>query len=565
MARRLLNYKWHLLALLAMIIAVPSISSYLTLLLQKIYNEVTVGTPASLIFRLVLQGVLIWLVNRLLFYSQTIIKSRLICNIKQDLKHDIFVSALSLKGSNLFQRAATGEYISIFSNDINIIEQRYFSVCLDLIAQVASIAIFFSAFFSMNRKLALFVIVFAIGVMFVPSFFAKQLNRTSLDYSRKVSTFTQVVKEFIQAFSTIKSYAIEDVILDKFDVKNKEAEDSKFLYDSSLALADGIGSLLTWFARMVVIGAGLIMVSKGEVLLGTVVAAQSFSVQLATPLQLIVQDINSIKSIRSIIGKISDLTTDSTLSEQNASSELVNLVNSDGLRVEFFNLSIKVAGKTIVDDFSFVFGPKKKYLIVGKNGAGKSSLFKALKRRFGEFSGSIYINGVDVNEYSNKDISRLVAYLGENVSLFTGSVSENITFWRNMSRDAIRRAVRESRLNLPLDRQVGDEGYNISSGEQRRIEIARGLLEPVGIVIFDEVVSTLDIETAYEIEKTALSYQDKTVIFISHNFSGKLIKQYDEILIMEDGKLLTHGSFDELIKSSDYFRKICEIKFGNIS
>ena len=563
MVRRLLRYKWHLLALLAMIIIVPSISSYLTLLLQKIYNEVTVGTPVSLIFRLVLQGVLIWLINRLLFFSQNIIKSRLICNIKQDLKHDIFVSALGLKGSNLFQRAGTGEYISIFSNDINIIEQRYFSVFLDLISQVASIAIFFGAFFSMNQKLALFVIVFAIGVMFVPSVFAKRLNNTSLDYSKKVSVFTQGVKEFIQAFSTIKSYAVEDVILDRFDTKNKESEDSKFLYDSSLALADGIGSLLTWFARMVVIGAGLIMVSKGEILLGTVVAAQSFSVQLATPLQLIVQDFNSIRSIKSIVGKICDLTTDSFTPEpkEPAGNDLSQ--SASGLRVSFSNITVRVADKTIVDDFSFVFEPKKKYLILGKNGAGKSSVFKVLKRRFGEFSGTIEINGVDFNEYTNKGISKMVAYLGENVSLFTGSVSENITFWRNMPEYAIQRAIGESRLNLPLDRQVGDEGYNISSGEQRRIEIARGLMEPVGVIIFDEVVSTLDVETAYEIEKTALSYRDKTVIFISHNFSGKLIRQYDEILIMEDGRLLDHGSFEKLHHTCEYFRHICDIKFGD--
>ena len=85
------------------------------------------------------------------------------------------------------------------------------------------------------------------------------------------------------------------------------------------------------------------------------------------------------------------------------------------------------------------------------------------------------------------------------------------------------------------------------------------------MIIFDEVVSTLDIETAYEIEKMALDFKDKTVVFISHNFSGKLIRRYDDILVMQDGKLLTHGTFDELIKSSDYFRKICEIKFGNIS
>ena len=74
----------------------------------------------------------------------------------------------------------------------------------------------------------------------------------------------------------------------------------------------------------------------------------------------------------------------------------------------------------------------------------------------------------------------------------------------------------------------------------------------------------MDIETAYEIEKMALDFKDKTVVFISHNFSGKLIRDYDDILVMQDGMLLTHGIFDELINNCDYFRRICEIKFGDI-
>lgn len=81
-------------------------------------------------------------------------------------------------------------------------------------------------------------------------------------------------------------------------------------------------------------------------------------------------------------------------------------------------------------------------------------------------------------------------------------------------------------------------------------------------MIFDEVVSTLDIETAYEIERLALGFEDKTVIFISHNFSGKLISEYDEILVMGQGKLLSHGPYDKLIQECEYFKKICEIKFG---
>lgn len=223
-----------------------------------------------------------------------------------------------------------------------------------------------------------------------------------------------------------------------------------------------------------------------------------------------------------------------------------------------------IGGKEIIRSFTFLFETGKKYLIVGLNGSGKSTLFKALKKWYGAFADNIKINGKSVSNISNEELSKCISYLNENVSLFSGSVRDNITLFREYSPDVFSRAVDDAQVNLDLDRVVNDEGRNISSGEQRRIEIARSLLSSVKMIVFDEVVSTLDIETAYEIEKMALDFKDKTVVFISHNFSGKLIRNYDDILVVQNGSLLTHGTYNELINSCDYFRRICEIKFGDI-
>ena len=199
---------------------------------------------------------------------------------------------------------------------------------------------------------------------------------------------------------------------------------------------------------------------------------------------------------------------------------------------------------------------------VGLNGSGKSTLFKALKKWYGIQGERIKINEKPVSAISNTALSRSVSYLNENVSLFSGSVKDNITLFREYSPEIFGNAVESAQVRLDLGRMINDEGKNISSGEQRRIEIARSLLSSVRMIVFDEVVSTLDIETAYEIEKMALDFADKTVVFISHNFSGKLIREYDDILVMQGGALLAHGTYDELIHECDYFKRICEIKFG---
>lgn len=201
--------------------------------------------------------------------------------------------------------------------------------------------------------------------------------------------------------------------------------------------------------------------------------------------------------------------------------------------------------------------------MIGLNGSGKSSIFRVLKKWFNNCTGEVSVSGRPLTEIDNDELSQIVSYLNENVSLFSGTVKENISLFGEFDSEAFEKALTDAKVELDVDRNVNDDGRNISSGEQRRIEIARSLIRSVKVLVFDEVVSTLDIETAYEIEKMALSLSDKTIIFISHNFSGKLIDQYDEILVMKNGCLIDHGSYGELIDRCDYFKNICEIKFGS--
>ena len=559
MLKRILKYKWYIISILILIILEPSITSWLYLWLQTLYNGIGIGTSKLDIISLLLVGVCAWMGKRLLLFTISVVKSKFICDIKQDLKHDLFVNAMGMNTASISHIASSGEYISVFTNDIVIIEQRYFNNVISLCSNVISLVILGTTFFSMTPKLAVFVFLFSVLVMFVPLVFSRKLNATNLTYSNNLSKFTQKIKEFLNGYSTIKNYSVEKVICNKFDEQNCVVEDSKFKYDCSLSQADSIGSLLTWFTRIIVIGVGLVLLSRGEMLLGTIVAAQAFAEEIAAPLQGIVENANSIRSVKSIASKIESITR---LPKTDSVEDKKQLILSPDISIQFKNLSIVVNDKKIVDEFSYEFLPGKKYLVIGKNGSGKSSLFKALKNRFQNYSGEILINDINIKQLDNQEISALVSYLNENVSIFSGSLKDNITFWNYFADEYLENAINKSHMEIDSNRFIGEDGYNISSGEQRRIEIARSMMSPTKVLIYDEVVSTLDIETAYEIEKEALEFEDKTVIFISHNFSGKLIKQYDGIIVMKDGKMIAHGTYDELLESCDYFKRICSIKFG---
>ena len=547
-----------------LIIAEPSLNSVLNFWLQRLFDAAAPGVEKMHILRMLTAGFLLWILKRVVNFASGLLKTRFICNAKQEVKHMLFTNLLGLDTSNISRIAASGEYISLFTNDITILETRFFNQIVSLISNVFSIAILGASFLALNKKLAIAILLFGIITMFVPAAFSKELNAKNLLYSECMSRFTQRMKEYIVAYPTIKNYAIEKAVVGKFDDLNSDTEEARFEADYALSLANNVGSLLSWFMQFIGVGFGLVLVVSGEIMIGTVVAAQSFASDLANPLQNIIFNINSIKSVKEIVGKIERLSSD-TLKTDSAlikSTETTPSKREGGFEISFDRFGLAIGDKKIIDSFSFTFEEGKKYLVVGLNGSGKSTLFKALKKWYKATSGRILFDGKDVAELKNSDLSKAVSYLNEDVSLFSGTVRDNISLYRQYDEQKFLQAVCEAQVKLNLEREIGDEGNNISSGEQRRIEIARSLLESANVLIFDEVVSTLDIESAYEIEKMALNFNDKTIIFISHNFSGKLINEYDEILVIENGRLLDHGPYEELLSSCAYFKRICEIKFG---
>ncbi len=567
MLKQVIKYKWYLLVVLCLIIAEPSLNSIMNFLLQHMFNAATPGGSIIELLRLLSAGFLLWMLKRVIIYSNGVIKARFICNAKRDVKHQLFTKMMGLDTANIADIASSGEYISIFTNDITLLETRFYNQLLGLVSGLFSLAILGTSFVALYAKLAVPIMGFGIVAMFVPVVFSQKLNEKNLVYSDAISKFTQKVKEFMVAYPTIKNYSIENEISIQFERENNNAEDAKFDADCALNLADCVGQLLAWFMQLISVGLGLAYVIKGEILIGTVIAAQSFANDLAGPLNNIIVNINSIRSVRNIVKKLEDMSTGAGIETvQNTGvftdGDTIPDNSEHAFNVVFDDFNLTIGGKTIIEHFSFCFETGKKYLIVGLNGSGKSTLFKALKKWYGIQGERIKINEKPVSAISNTALSRSVSYLNENVSLFSGSVKDNITLFREYSPEIFGNAVESAQVRLDLGRMINDEGKNISSGEQRRIEIARSLLSSVRMIVFDEVVSTLDIETAYEIEKMALDFADKTVVFISHNFSGKLIREYDDILVMQGGALLAHGTYDELIHECDYFKRICEIKFG---
>ena len=227
--------------------------------------------------------------------------------------------------------------------------------------------------------------------------------------------------------------------------------------------------------------------------------------------------------------------------------------------MRFEHFSLTKGENKILKDINLTFEPQKKYLVIGSNGSGKSTLVKALKNIYHDFEGALYINDREIRTIPPETFNRIAIYSNETVPLFSDTVRNNITLYRDVNDIQLENVVQQSRFMNPLDYEIVDKGRNISSGEKRKLELSRALLSDASCFIFDEVVSTLDIETAYEIEKLILSL-NKMVIMVSNAFSGQLLSKYDEIILIKDGIILAHGTHEELLNSSELYREIYHIR-----
>ncbi|NOS66856.1 MAG: ATP-binding cassette domain-containing protein, partial [Candidatus Peribacteraceae bacterium] len=251
-------------------------------------------------------------------------------------------------------------------------------------------------------------------------------------------------------------------------------------------------------------------------------------------------------------------------------------------RIHFRDVTFAyVKGKTILEHVTFDVPPKTMLAVIGRSGAGKSTIVKLLYRHYDATSGAILVDGTDIREYKLRPYRRQIALVPQDIEIFNATVWENIAFGSkgfissttavpgeqsSASRDEI---IRVSRIayahdfieEFPegYDTLVGERGVRLSGGQRQRIGIARALLSNPSILIFDEATSSLDTESEQLIQKAMRDIaRDYTMIVIAHRLST--IEHADAVMVLEDGKIAELGTHDDLLKQGNIYAKMRELQ-----
>ena len=494
-------------------------------------------------------------------YIDGLVMSKYIKNTVNYLRTDIFYKIID-KDIKDFSLDNSGKYISILYNDIKIIEDNFLNNIFQVIASILSFSISIAVLFYISPVVVIFIVFFGVLGFIIPNALSKKLVIAKNDYSTNLEEITSVTKDLFSGFEVIKGFNISKKINQVFKYNSNNVETSKRKYSIIEAIIRGfsISFSVTIYLGVHILGGYLMY--HNRITVGTAIIIIQLSTHIVGPVKTSISLINQIKSVSLIAKKIEDILKSS--SEDIEENNLENFNNC----IEINNLSFSYnEERKALDNINLVFEKNKKYAIVGESGCGKSTLIKLLMRYYNDYEGNIKIDDNDLRYIYSSDLYKHMSMIQQNVFMFDDTIKENIKLFANYSDEKVIKACKRSgiynlieRLPNGIDSLVGENGSKLSGGEKQRIAIARSLINDTQILILDESTSALDNETAYNLESSLLELDDLTLIVVTHKLIKNILLNYDEIIVMRDGKIVEKGSFEDLINLKGYFYSLYYIQ-----
>ena len=494
-------------------------------------------------------------------YIDGLVMSKYIKNTVNYLRTDIFSKIID-KDIKDFSLDNSGKYISILYNDIKIIEDNFLNNIFQVIASILSFSISIAVLFYISPVVVIFIVFFGVLGFIIPNALSKKLVIAKNDYSTNLEEITSVTKDLFSGFEVIKGFNISKKINEVFKYNSNNVETSKRKCSIIEAIIRGfsISFSVTIYLGVLILGGYLMY--HNRITVGTAIIIIQLSTHIVGPVKTSISLINQIKSVSLIAKKIEDILKSS--SEDIEENNLENFKNC----IEINNLTFSYnEERKALDNINLVFEKNKKYAIVGESGCGKSTLIKLLMRYYNDYEGSIKIDDNDLKSIYSSDLYKNMSMIQQNVFMFDDTIKENIKLFANYSDEKVIKACKRSgiynlieRLPNGIDSLVGENGSKLSGGEKQRIAIARSLINDTQILILDESTSALDNETAYNLESSLLELDDLTLIVVTHKLIKNILLNYDEIIVMRDGKIVEKGSFEELINLKGYFYSLYYIQ-----
>lgn len=454
-----------------------------------------------------------------------------------------------------FSKENTSTYISAFTNDIVSIENNYIN---NIFMIIQHFAIMFGAMILMfyySVPMSLIVLGLATIPIIVSILTGNRLAAKETAVSEANEVYTSTVKDILSGFPVVKSFNAETEILEMYVKANMNLEEKKADRSRMNQIIQGVSTVafITTVMGTIIIGVWMILNNKLGLTAGMLVGFVNLSSTVVQPIGVIPGLLGQRKAAKALVEKMAKNLEHNV---EDVGKDIDEKLN-DGIKLDKLSYSYD-GSKLALKSISNKFEVGKSYAIVGGSGSGKSTLLNLLMGSDQSYEGKIYLDDNEIRDISSKSLYEKLALIQQNVFIFNATIRDNITMFKEFPEKEIERVIKLSGLDkLIKDRGneylCGENGNKLSGGERQRISIARSLLRNSSVLLVDEATSALDNETAYNISQSILDLKDLTRIVVTHRLEDNLLKQYDSLLVFNNGELVEKGKFDDLMEKKEYF------------
>lgn len=464
--------------------------------------------------------------------------------------------------TRFFASRRTGDMVNRVS-DAFAIKELYTQIAPACIVNLGMVLLSGTVMFQVNRKL--FTVCVFINVV---SGLCILLTQKKMGFwkEKQVQQSSQVSSQMVEgifAMETLKANAGEKAQIQSIKSEYEKLIELEYKMGRLCNLQDSLQEFISGGGNLLFLYYGITQMMDNRLSLGSMMAFMALSGLFQEPFQQLIQMQYAVKEADISMKRVAEV-LEYPVEEK---EELEYLPEIKG-KVAFEHVTFQYGvGEPVLQDISFEIPQGKKVALVGGSGSGKSTIAKLLLRYYDTAQGVVSIEGTDVKQYAHSSIREAIAYVPQTMQLFSKSIYDNIRISRPEATDEeVMEAAKSagahefiSRLPKQYDTCLEEGGAGLSVGEKQRIVLARAFLKKSSFWILDESTSNLDYRTEHEIfSRIYKEYPNASMLMIAHRLST--VRECDEIIVLDKGKIVERGSHDELLKAGGYYSELWEMQ-----